>query len=306
MTPLTPGTPNESSNSAGAFKFDEVVKSLRGTKAGTDEIVDGTVETCFAAGFEDWVVEEGEDAIREQMDRVVRGWKMAGLYSDALGGWRDEEYGVYAPHPPFDKEAEPRLPGDNFAFSLERSACALFGLATYGVHLTAYVEEPDEPLKIWVPKRAISKQTWGGYLDNTVAGGITSRATPLSSIIRECEEEASLPADLVEPLIRSTSLLSYTYRTETGWIQPEVQYIYDLKLGKDVTPKTNDDEVESFTLMEVEEVVDRMCKGEFKPNCSLVLIDFFIRHGFLTAETDARFLEVATRLRRPLVLPGPI
>lgn len=183
----------------------------------------------------------------------------------------------------------------------------------------------------------LRSSSWPSYLDNTVAGGITSRATPFSSIVRECAEEASLPESLTESLLRSVSLLSYTYRTPTGWVQPEIQYLYDLKLPPGVEPRTNvdDGEVESFMLMEVEEVVERMCKGEFKPNCAIVsspvyplspspfglglsadvlvlrgwaqvLIDFFIRHGYLTPESDSRYLEVATRLRRPLVLPGPI
>jgi hypothetical protein len=53
-----------------------------------------------------------------------------------------------------------------------------------------------------------------------------------------------------------------------------VQYIYDLKLPSDgsVVPGTNaaDGEVESFMLMELEEVVKRMVEGEFKPNCAMV------------------------------------
>lgn len=59
-----------------------------------------------------------------------------------------------------------------------------------------------------------------------------------------------------------------------GWIQPEVQYIFDLPLPVDgsVVPSTNpeDGEVESFELMELEEVVRRMVEGEFKPNCAMV------------------------------------
>lgn len=83
-----------------------------------------------------------------------------------------------------------------------------------------------------------------------------------------------MPASFVSSAIRCTSVLSYTYRAAEGWIQPEIQYIYDLKLPNDgsIVPKTNvdDGEVESFELMEVEEIVNRMCDGEFKPNCALV------------------------------------
>jgi len=34
----------------------------------------------------------------------------------------------------------------------------------------------------------------------------------------------------------------------------------------------------------------------FKPNCALVLLDFMIRHGLITAENEPNFLEIMTRL----------
>ena len=53
----------------------------------------------------------------------------------------------------------------NKAFTLERAACAIFGLPTYGVHMTAY-EGEGEDMKVWVPRRAKTKATWPGKLDN--------------------------------------------------------------------------------------------------------------------------------------------
>jgi hypothetical protein len=41
---------------------------------------------------------------------------------------------------------------------------------------------------------------------------------------------------------------------EIGLLQPEVEYVYDLPLSEDVTPKPNDDEVHDFSLMTVQEV----------------------------------------------------
>lgn len=66
----------------------------------------------------------------------------------------------------------------NKAFTIERAAGAIFGLPTYGVHMTAYENEvtarnahghEDEQkrvMKVWVPERALSKSTYPGYLDN--------------------------------------------------------------------------------------------------------------------------------------------
>jgi len=53
----------------------------------------------------------------------------------------------------------------------------------------------------------------------------------------------------------------------------------------------------------VEEVREALRKGEFKPNCAVVLLDFFVRHGLLTAETEEAFIEIVARLHRRLEFP---
>jgi len=106
-----------------------------------------------------------------------------------------------------------------------------------------------------------------------VAGGITAGDLPRQSILREFSEEASLPPQIVSPLLRQAGVVTYCYRQTLGWLQPEVQYVYDIKLPSDgsIKPTTNpaDGEVESFELMGLEEVVGKMVGGEFKANCAL-------------------------------------
>ncbi|KAI5480423.1 thiamine pyrophosphokinase-related protein [Pseudohyphozyma bogoriensis] len=307
MAPLTPASATPTASES-AVPISEALSKL-------------SIKRTYAVGFSSWINEgeEGDphDVRKEHLDRIARGWKMTGQFADQLDGWRDELYPVYGPAPPFsgnpvdgtndDDDAGHVFPGSNRVFELERAACALLGIATFGVHLTAYIEEPGEPLKVWVPKRSATKQTWPSYYDNTVAGGITSGQSPWEAVIRECEEEASLPADFVEPRVKSTGVLSYTYRTKEGWVQPEVQYCYDLKMQKgDPTPIPNDGEVEAFKLLTIDEVVQIMLEGKMKPNCCLVLLDFLVRHGYLTSESDTRYLEIVTRLRGTgPVLPGP-
>lgn len=114
-------------------------------------------------------------------------------------------------------------------------------------------------------------------LDNSVAGGITAGDLPRKSVIRECAEEASLDPEWVAPRVRQTNVITYNYRTAEGWLSPEVQYCFDLKLpapesdnlGVVLTTNPNDGEVESFSLMTVEQVVENMVAGNFKPNCAL-------------------------------------
>ena len=223
-----------------------------------------------------------------------------------LAGWRDELYPVYGLRTPHGKR--------NVLFSVERSACPLFGVVSYGCHMTAYVRSTSEDehkknLRLWVPRRAATKQTYGGMLDNTVAGGIATGESALESMIRECTEEASLSEDLVRKNAVAAGTVTYFHIRgpkaggETRLLQPECQYVYDLELTEDVVPKPSDDEVESFELLDINEVQKRLRNGEFKPNCALVLIDFFVRHGILTAENEPDYVEIVARLHRRFEFP---
>ncbi|KAH6722913.1 thiamine pyrophosphokinase-related protein-like protein [Leptodontidium sp. 2 PMI_412] len=226
-------------------------------------------------------------------------WRAQSKFA-VLKGWRDELYPVYGP-------------GNELLFSVERSASCLFGVVTYGVHLMAYTREGGKGLgiKLWVPRRARNKQTYPGMLDNTVAGGMATGETPLECVIRECEEEASLPEELVRRDVKAHGTVTYCYLRdgraggETGLVQPECQYIFDLELPPDVVCKPNDSEVEEFFLWDVEEIQERLARGEFKPNCAMVMLDFFVRWGVLTKENEKDYEEIVRRLHRELEFPGP-
>ena len=70
-------------------------------------------------------------------------------------------------------------------------------------------------------------------------------------------------------------------------------------------------------LLPVNQVIEKMREALFKPNCAvgtyntslflhtdpnathylnLVLIDFFIRHGYITPDTEPNYVEIITRL----------
>jgi len=216
---------------------------------------------------------------------------------DVLKGWRNELYPIHGHN---DVMSE--------TISMERAASPLFGINTYGVHMTAYVNTPGG-MKIWVPKRAKSKQTYSGMLDNTVAGGLSTGEEPFECVIREATEEASFPEQLVRSRAKPCGIVSYVQVRdkraggETGLIQPECQYIYDIEVDTDVEPKPGDNEVEAFYLWTVDEVKEALADGQFKPNCAVVLLDFFIRHGILTAESEPDYLEIASRIHRKLPFP---
>ena len=211
-----------------------------------------------------------------------------------LDGWRNELYPIYGPN-------------RELILSMERSASPLFGIVTYGIHMTAYVEADGE-MKIWAPRRADTKQTYPGMMDNTVAGGLSTGEEPLECLVRECEEEASLPEHISRQAKACGTLTYFHIRDsraggETGLCQPECQYIYDLKLPVDVIPKPGDNEAVDFKLLSVNEVRDALANGRFKPNCALLLLEFFVRHGIVNAENEPDYLKIVPRLHRKLDFP---
>lgn len=242
----------------------------------------------------------------EQGDPVVdfesRNWILADYLHEVrekkifvvLDGWRNERYPIYGPQ----KE---------ILLTMERSATPLFGVVTYGVHMTGYVVT-DEGMKIWAPRRALNKQTYPGMMDNTVAGGLGVGEKPFECLVREAEEEASLPADLISTAQACGTLTYFHVRDaravgETDLCQPECQYIYDLKMPPDVIPKPGDNEAIDFQLLTVEEVQSALAAGRFKPNCAHLLLEFFVRHGILTAENEPDYIQIVSRLHRRLEFP---
>jgi isopentenyldiphosphate isomerase len=189
---------------------------------------------------------------------------------------------------------------------VERFASPLFGIATRGAHMTCYVRDGDVVSSIWVARRSRALHSYPGKLDSTVAGGIKAPDSPRACILAEAMEEASLPSDLVHARARATGVLTLANRNpRSGLFHGEVLYVYDMELPSGVTPTPGDDEVEAFELMSVDEVRRRMEDGEFKPNVCAVMTDFFVRHGFVTPESEGEgaYVEICDRLRRRLPMP---
>ncbi|TVY26984.1 Uncharacterized protein LHYA1_G003809 [Lachnellula hyalina] len=213
-------------------------------------------------------------------------------------------------------EPYPIIGARGIPVSLERYAAPLFGLVSRGAHLTVYTYargggdgEGEKEMKIWVPRRSKHLFTYPNCLDTTVAGGVTAGEGPGECVVREAGEEASLDEGFVRSNAKSVGVLSYiSHRdapgdSEKGLFSPELIYCFDLEVAPDVVCKQCDDEVKEFYLMGVQEVKDALRRGEFKTNSACVMIDFFIRHGLLTAEEEKDYAEIVARLHRRLPFP---
>ena len=170
----------------------------------------------------------------------------------------------------------------NPLLQMERAAAPLFGVHAYGVHLNGFVRQGDETL-IWVAQRAVNKHTFPGQLDQIVAGGQPVGLGLAENVVKESGEEASIPAALAARAV-PVGAVSYCCEMEEG-LRPDVLFCYDLELPPDFVPCNTDGEVAAFFLWPVDKVMHIVASTrEFKFNCNLVAIDFFIRHGFIAPD----------------------
>jgi Domain of unknown function (DUF4743) len=199
--------------------------------------------------------------------------------------WRNETFDV-APHwgaPPI--------------FRLDRGAVPFFGTRAYGVHLNGYRRNGDD-LYLWVGRRSPDKKVAPDKLDNLVAGGVGNGHGLDETLLKEGDEEASIPTSITKHAL-PVGAVSYRMETELG-IRDDVLFVYDLEMPADFLPQNRDGEIAHFDLVPASLVVDRVrTTDDFKFNVNLVILDFALRHGLLRPD-DPEYLDVATGLHRPL------
>ena len=85
-------------------------------------------------------------------------WRDSGKFANTIGGrkWRNELYPIY-------KEPFRGVSPESAECAIERAAAALFGLVTYGVHMTVYQKPApgtQGEVMLWVPTRSKTKATY--------------------------------------------------------------------------------------------------------------------------------------------------
>ena len=70
---------------------------------------------------------------------------------------------------------------------------------------------------------------------------------------KEAMEEGSIPGVTFEKYARAVGVISYFFQTSAGWLQPEVEYVYDMRVpsseGLKLSP--GDTEVETFKVSSI-------------------------------------------------------
>ena len=213
------------------------------------------------------------DAAQTVEQRTAAAANVMAALRDAgvITGWRDELFPVNESY------------GEPPVMLVERAAASLLGIRAYGVHVNGYTTAPDGTLRLWVARRSMTKPTWPGKLDHLVAGGLPHGVAPGECVVKECGEEASVPVELAQT---ATPVGVITYNANyLGCCKRDVLFCYDLELPADFDPVAADGEVESFELFDIPRLMDTVSStDEFKTNCAVVIIDFLVRHGYLSPE----------------------
>ncbi|NKB60350.1 MAG: DUF4743 domain-containing protein [Alphaproteobacteria bacterium] len=202
----------------------------------------------------------------------------------AINGWRREYFPVM------------KMWGDPPLMQMERSSRPHFGTCSWAVALNGFVSL-DDGLYIWIAYRAKDKPTFPGMLDVFVGGGLPIGIAPRDNLIKECAEEARIPREISDR-IRSTSVVSYCHQALNG-VKPDQVFCYDVEMPAEFVPVNRDGEIDRFELWPVEEVAARIRDSfDFKFNCNLVIIDFLVRHGYITPENEPDYMAIVLGLRQ--------
>ncbi len=182
---------------------------------------------------------------------------------------------------------------------LDRAAAPYFGIRAFGQHMNGYVVEDGET-KLWLGRRSDDRIHYPGRLDNLVAGGLPSGIGLQENLEKECWEEAGIEGRMAA---QARPVGEITYNMDSGkGMKPDTLYCYDLQLPASFRPRCNDGEVAAFELLPVRDVMEIVRDSdEFKLNCNLVVIDFFVRHGYLGPD-HPEYHGIITGLHPPLAV----
>ena len=188
--------------------------------------------------------------------------------SGYITGWRDEMYPVAEC---FDDVSSP-------VFLVERAAASLLGVLEYGVHINGLVKGEGGETRMWMARRAKTKSKFPGMLDHIVAGGQPAGLSLMENVVKECFEEAGIPADLTRRGVQPAGAISYASYggklkdKDEGVMNRVVLFCFDLELPANFSPTANDGEVENFftwALDDIAQSMDPKCHDPIKPNCYL-------------------------------------
>ena len=197
-------------------------------------------------GAEGWRVIGAADAALAQ----IAGW----MNANGLGGrWRDELLSV--------TDLQGQVRGH-----IERAAVRPLGITTFAVHLVAHAEQGGT----WVQQRALDKATDPGLWDTVMGGLVAGGESVMQALERETWEEAGVR---VAELRNVASLGRITIRRPVdayGYMVEQID-VFEAVVPAGVVPENQDGEVERFERVDHADLRERLVRGEFTLEASLIL-----------------------------------
>lgn len=204
------------------------------------------------------------DTASATLARIARVLREAGR----LGPWRDEALPVL---------------GDDDAMlgHVERAAARALGLRTVAVHLVGWHADG----RMWVQRRSPAKAVDPGLLDTLAGGMVAVRDAPGDARIedladamrREADEEAGVPPDTPMQRIEAPPLRIARPVAEGYMVEDLVGF--EARLAAGFAPFNRDGEVAAFECLAPDELVQRIGRGEFTLEASLLILERLRQDG---------------------------
>ena len=185
-----------------------------------------------------------------------------------ITAWRNETYPVLA------HETRELLA------TFERAASRFWGTITFGAHCNGFVADAEgRPERLWIARRAMSKATDPGLLDNLIGGGVPHGQSPFETVVREGWEEAGLTPAQMRGL-RPGRLLLVARDIPEGFMLEWIS-VFDLALPPGLTPCNQDGEVAELHCLAIDEALAHAAGPGMTVDAALVTLDFALRHRLL-------------------------
>ncbi len=257
-----------------------------------DGVLAGWMKKSFAERLNDWpeyfvirprgVGMIGEYASPEHRSAAIAEVVESLAMQEVIRGWRGEQVTVSESYysPP--------------VFYMERAASRHFGITMYSAHLNGLTARNGQPY-MWLARRAESKHTDPGKLDNIAAGRIARGFKPFQTLVKEAHEEAGIPNELAQQS-RAAGAVRCKREVEEG-LHHEIIFVHDLILPETFVPENQDGEVASFECVPIADLLGRLENpSQFTVDAALVIVDCLLRRGYLSSDRDD-YLELIHAIR---------
>ncbi len=139
----------------------------------------------------------GASAVRLLLAPDMRDARLAAIHErlhaqGRIRGWRGEPYPL--------RDARGGEHG-----TIERASSRFWGTLTWGAHCNGYVADAaGRPTHLWIARRADTKPTDPGRLDNLIGGGVPRGQSAREAVVREGWEESGLEAAQMAGLVEGS------------------------------------------------------------------------------------------------------